>query len=145
MNVQGRDKDEIPFKSQAGLIGSWFGFGFNALVLCFTFWTSLFPVGGSPNPEDFFMSYLAVPVVLAFYIIHKVIYKPSIIRAKDMDLNTGRREFDIDLLKQEIREEREAMAKITALLILPLLLPYGYTMTLFFCVFVFSDSLDIMF
>ncbi|KAF5092750.1 hypothetical protein D0Z00_004430 [Geotrichum galactomycetum] len=111
MNVQGRDKDEIPFKSQVGVIGSWFGFGFNALVLCFTFWTSLFPIGSDPNPEDFFMSYLAVPVVLAFYIIHKLIYKPSIIRAKDMDLITGRREFDIDVLKQEIREEREALAK----------------------------------
>ncbi|KAF5092595.1 hypothetical protein D0Z03_002788 [Geotrichum reessii] len=111
MHVQDRDMDEIPFKSQVGVIGSWFGFAFNFLVLCATFWTALFPLGGSPNAKDFFSSYLAVPVVLFFYIGHKIYYKTPIIRAKDMDLLTGRREFDMELLKQENREEREALAQ----------------------------------
>lgn len=111
MKVQGRDTDEIPFKSQVGTIGSWFGVIFNFLVLVFSFWTSLFPIGSSPNASDFFMSYLAVPVVIVFYAIHKAIYRPPIIRAKDMDLVTGRRDFDTELLKQEIREEREALAQ----------------------------------
>lgn len=111
MNVQHRDLDEIPFKSQVGTIGSWFGLGFNFLVLCFTFWTALFPLGTSPNASDFFSSYLAVPVVIVFYVGHKIYARSPIIRAHDMDLNTGRREFDLEVLKQEIRESREALAK----------------------------------
>lgn len=110
MKVQGRSTDEIPFKSQVGTIGSWFGFAFNIAVLIATFWTSLWPIKGSPNAEAFFQSYLAVPVVLVFYIAHKAIYRTPFIRSKDMDLNTGRREMDMDRLKQEIREEKEHMA-----------------------------------
>lgn len=111
MKVQERDMDEIPFKSQVGIWGSWFGFLLNVFIIIISFWTAVWPIGTKPNAEDFFMAYLAVPVVIGFYTIHKIIYRtPWFIRAKDMDLNTGRRELDMDKLKQEIKEEREVLA-----------------------------------
>ncbi|KIW30517.1 hypothetical protein, variant 1 [Cladophialophora immunda] len=40
----GHTLDELPYKSQAGVIGSWIGFLFNCLVLIAQFWTGFAPV-----------------------------------------------------------------------------------------------------
>ena len=47
--VQGHSIDEIPFKAQTGVIGSWIGFGFNCLVLVAQFWTAMWPGSGRPR------------------------------------------------------------------------------------------------
>ncbi|GEQ66658.1 hypothetical protein JCM33374_g321 [Metschnikowia sp. JCM 33374] len=110
--VQGRGVEEVAFTSQAGLIGSWYGVLLNTLVIIAQFWVALFPIGGSPNAADFFEDYLSVFVIFAFYIGHKI-WKRNwklFIRAKDIDIDTGRRELDLDLLKQEIAEEKAVMA-----------------------------------
>jgi amino acid transporter len=39
--LQGHTLDEIAFRSQAGVIGSWIGFIFNCLVLAAQFWTGM--------------------------------------------------------------------------------------------------------
>ena len=58
--------------------------------------------------SNFFSDYLAAPVVLAFYIPYKLWFKTPFIRAKDMDLQTGRRELDIQaLIEQEKAEQAE--------------------------------------
>lgn len=40
----GHTLDELPYKSQAGVIGSWIGLGFNCLVVIAQFWTGFAPV-----------------------------------------------------------------------------------------------------
>lgn len=112
LRFQGRGTDELAFKSQAGIIGSVFGLGLNFLVLVAQFWVALFPIGGKPNAYDFFEAYLSVPIVLAFYFGHKIWKKNwrFYIKAKDVDIDTGRRELDLDLLKQEIAEEKAYIA-----------------------------------
>lgn len=111
--VQGHSVDELPYKSQAGLFGSWIGFIFNCLVLVAQFWVGFAPVGygsmsASDLVENFFSVYLAAPIVILFYIVYKFWYRTPFIRAKDMDLNTGRREFDIQHLIEEERAEQAA-------------------------------------
>lgn len=106
--LQGHTLDELAFQSQPGVIGSWLGFILNCLVLIAQFWTALWPIGESPDAEVFFSYYLAVPVVLAFYIPYKIIYKTPFVRAKDMDLITGRRELNLVELLAEERAERAA-------------------------------------
>lgn len=106
--LQGHTLDELAFRSQAGLIGSWIGFVFNVLVLCAQFWNSLWPQGQDPNPKVFFSSFLAVPIVILFYVPYKVYYKTPFVRAKDMDLVTGRRELNLAALLSEERAERQA-------------------------------------
>jgi amino acid transporter len=106
--LQGHSLDELAFRSQPGLIGSWVGFIFNCLVLIAQFWVALWPIGGTPNAEDFFATYLAVPVVLGCYIPYKIYYKTPFVRAKDMDLVTGRRELNLDVILAEVRAEEAA-------------------------------------
>ena len=112
---QGHTLDELAFRSQAGVIGSWIGFLFNILVLIAQFWVGIAPVpdsdgtritGAVPLVQNFFELYLAVPVVLLFYVPYKLLYKTPFMRAKDMDLKRGRRELNLrELLLEEDLEK----------------------------------------
>ncbi|KAF5213253.1 glyceraldehyde-3-phosphate dehydrogenase 1 [Clavispora lusitaniae] len=114
LKFQGRGTDELAFTSQVGVIGSYFGLIFNILVLIAQFWIAVWPVGGKPNANDFFQSYLSAPVVLAFYLGHKIWKKnwKLYIKVEDLDIDTGRRDLDLDLLKQELAEERAHIASL---------------------------------
>ncbi|ODV81513.1 general amino acid permease [Suhomyces tanzawaensis NRRL Y-17324] len=112
LHVKGRDTSEISWTSQVGVYGAFYGLGMNIIVLIAQFWIAVWPLGDKPNAENFFMSYLSAPVVLVFYLGHKIVTKnwTFYIRARDIDIDTGRRELDLDLLKQEIAEEKEFLA-----------------------------------
>lgn len=111
--VQGHTLDELAFRSQPGVIGSWIGFIFNCLVLMAQFWTGFAPVGygentPAENTEYFFEAYLAAPVIIIFYVIYKIYYRTPFVRSYNMDLHTGRRELDLAELLAEERAERAA-------------------------------------
>jgi yeast amino acid transporter len=76
----------------------------NLLAMIATFYTSLWPVGGSPDAEVFFENYLAAPIVLALYLFWKVWSRDwkMFVRAKDMDVTTGIRRGSIEMA-QEMR------------------------------------------
>ncbi|CAI4588011.1 AIF_collapsed_G0032020.mRNA.1.CDS.1 [Saccharomyces cerevisiae] len=66
------------------------------------FYVALFPVGRFPSAEGFFEAYLSFPLVMVMYIGHKI-YKRNwklFIPAEKMDIDTGRREVDLDLLEK---------------------------------------------
>lgn len=110
--AQGRSTDELAFTAPTGVWGSIYGFVLIILLLAAQFWIALFPIGSSPSAYDFFLSYLSFPILIVFYVFHKV-WKRNwklFIRAKDIDIDTGRREVDIDLLRQEIAEEKAYIA-----------------------------------
>lgn len=109
--LQGNSLSDLAFRSQPGVVGSWIGFIFIILVLMAQFWTGFSPVtpnGGQPivgaaaRTRSFFEAYLCAPIVLMFYISYKFLRKTRIMRARDMDLVTGRRELN---LKELIAEE----------------------------------------
>lgn len=109
--AQGHTLDELAFRSQPGVIGSWIGFIFNVLILIAQFWTGLFPTGygeltAAEQIKSFFLAYLAAPVVLSFFIFWKVWKRTSIIRSKDVDLHSGQREMDLPALLAREREEQ---------------------------------------
>lgn len=108
---QGHTLDELAFRSQPGLIGSWVGFIFNCLVLIAQFWTGAWPIGygsmtGAEQTENFFEVYLATPVVLVFYIVYKIWFKTPFVRTHNMDLHTGIRDLNIAELVAEEKAER---------------------------------------
>jgi amino acid transporter len=113
---QGHTLDELTFKSQVGVYGSWVGFILNVLVLVAQFWTAGWPIAyGEQNADaraqTFFLAYLAAPVVIAFYIPYKIYYRTPFMRTSQMDLQTGRRELDSAALIEADRVEKAQMPK----------------------------------
>lgn len=113
---QGHSLNELAFTSQPGLVGSYVGFIFNILVLIAQFWTGAWPIGYGEMTtgelvSSWFMAYLAVPVVLLFYIPYKLYYKTPFVRSHNMDLHTGIRELNIAELIEEERAERAMWPK----------------------------------
>ena len=109
---QGRNTDELTFKSMSGIYGSIWGASLNFLILIAQFWVSLFPTNKA-DAYNFFQNYLNA-VVLVFFAFCFFVWKKFKIQLltplEDMDLDTGRRVEDWDLLKQEIAEEKAYIA-----------------------------------
>jgi amino acid transporter len=81
-------------------------------VLLGQFWTGFAPVGwetmsASARAGSWFEAYLALPIVLLFYIPHKLYYRTSVMRAHNMDLHSGIRELNLAELIAEERAERQ--------------------------------------
>ncbi|KAI9811906.1 MAG: glyceraldehyde-3-phosphate dehydrogenase 1 [Pycnora praestabilis] len=110
--LQGHSLDELAFRSQPGVIGSWIGFIFNVLVLAAQFWTGFAPIefgllSTHARIKNFFRAYLTVPIIICCYIPYKLYYRTKIVRARDMDVKTGIRQLNIVELIADERAERE--------------------------------------
>jgi amino acid transporter len=108
---QGRRLDELAFKSQTGVVGSYIGLIFNCLVLVAQFWIGAWPIGygemsAGEQVLNFFQAYLAAPIVILCYVGFKVWKKTSIQRAATIDITTGTREIDLPRILEEERLER---------------------------------------
>lgn len=110
-----RSLGDIPFRAQAGVVGSWIGFLCNVVILAAQLWVAVEPIerpGDDPltaadRAYNFFVLCLALPVVLVFWLVHKVWFRTSFVRVEEMDIDTGRRDFGrLDVIKRQEREER---------------------------------------
>jgi amino acid transporter len=109
--VQGHNLDELAFRSQPGILGSWVGLTINCFVLIAQFWTGAWPIdyknmATKERAISFFQAYLAVPIVLAFYVSYKVAHRTTFVRSKDMDLHSGILESNLSRLIAEEKAER---------------------------------------
>ncbi|QOU22946.1 amino acid permease [Brettanomyces bruxellensis] len=108
LKAQGRDTSELEYTSQSGIVGSWFGLALNIIILVAQIYVALFPIGGNPSAEEFFEDCMTIPVLIIFIIFY-LIWKRDIhilVPVDSIDLDTGRRVVDIDLVKQEVAEEK---------------------------------------
>ncbi|SPN97006.1 probable amino acid transport protein GAP1 [Cephalotrichum gorgonifer] len=110
---KGHKVEELAFRSQAGVLGSYYGLAMNLLVLVAQFWVGAFPIGWKEMSsrdlaESFFLKYMAAPIVACFYLCHKVYYWTAIVKIENMDVDTGRREFSLPILMAREREEKRA-------------------------------------
>lgn len=111
--LQGHTLDELAFRAQPGVYGSWIGFLLNVIVLIAQFWVGVYPIGwkgmsSSAIAETFFQAYLAAPIVILSYIGYKFWYNTPIIRSHNMDLHTGIRELNVAELIAQEKAGREA-------------------------------------
>ncbi|CAG7558311.1 unnamed protein product [Fusarium equiseti] len=91
----GHTLDEIPFKHVFGVYGSWVGLTLIVIVLIAQFYTAMTNIDGSlGTAEGFFQSYLAMPVVIFFYIVGYIWKREGWRKVSEIDLDTGRREHD---------------------------------------------------
>jgi amino acid transporter len=125
---QGNLLSDLVYQSPIGSIGSWIGLISFVLILIAQFWVAIEPSGSSRSTPaemaaNFFEAYLALPVVLAFYGFYKIFYRTSFVRIKDIDLNTGRHEFESALWRDKMREDKTLWPKVRLILILNCYLP----------------------
>ncbi|KAH6623177.1 amino acid permease-domain-containing protein [Chaetomium tenue] len=115
-----REVGDMPFKAQAGVLGSWVGFVCNCVVLVAQVWVAIAPLprddGGewdvSSRAQNFFVQCLALPVVLVFWLGHKLWFRTGFVRVEDMDIDTGRRDFGrLGTIKAQEQEERQSWPK----------------------------------
>ncbi|KAK3320601.1 amino-acid permease inda1 [Cercophora scortea] len=97
---QGHTLDEIPFKAVGGVYGSYLGLVLIFLVLVAQFYVALCPieapegsVNGFNTVEGFFQAYLAMPVVMLFYVIGYAWKRQGWLSVEKIDVDTGRREL----------------------------------------------------
>lgn len=98
---QGHTLDEIPFKAVGGVTGSYLGLLIIFLVLMAQFYTALYPLGNDGKigtAETFFMSYLALPVVLFFWACGYAWKRVGWLKTSQIDVDTGRRVVNWDLI-----------------------------------------------
>lgn len=111
--LRGRSLHELAFRAQAGVFGSWVGLILNILILVAQFWIGAWPVDYREfsireNVQNFFLNYTAAPLVIIMYIVYKVWFRTGVVRIEDMDLDTGRRDFNLPILLEQEFEERRS-------------------------------------
>jgi amino acid transporter len=121
---RGHTTDELPFRAQFGIWGSYLGIFLNFICVVAQFYTALYPVGGgSPTAEGFFQAYLAAPVILALYIGWKTwsmfmipANRPFYVPIDKIDLYTGMREdqftFSAEGVPEAIRRQSIASLEV---------------------------------
>jgi len=95
--VQGHSVEELPFTAIGGVYGSWCGAILIVLVLIAQFYIAIWPIGGTASAgaavESFFLVYLALPILLLFWIIGYVWKRTLPRKAHEIDLDTGRKSW----------------------------------------------------
>lgn len=118
--LHGNSLSDLAFRSQSGVVGSWIGFIFVVLILTAQFWTGFSPVtpndgqpivGAAARTKSFFEAFLCAPIVILFFLGYKIARKTKIMRARDIDLVTGRRELNLKELIAEEELERSNWPK----------------------------------
>lgn len=102
----GHSLDEIPYKASCGIIGSYICAIMNFVFIMASFYAALWPEGGPYlNTEYFFQQFLAGPFTIFLYFLWKVYswynireHRPLYVRTKDIDIYSGIREGQADLL-----------------------------------------------
>ncbi|KAH7130842.1 amino acid permease/ SLC12A domain-containing protein [Dactylonectria macrodidyma] len=105
--------EKLPFRSSVGVIGSWFAFVGYVLVLLSQIWLAISPIetpGLDTSPSGrvkiFFLRAMTIPIVLICYISHKIWLRTRVIRAHEMDVDTGRRHYRVHIINEQERDER---------------------------------------
>ncbi|ODQ80659.1 hypothetical protein BABINDRAFT_179946 [Babjeviella inositovora NRRL Y-12698] len=101
--------ENLEFSSGSGIIGSYLAGTFWIVVLILQFWIALWPVGSNTaNVISFFQNYLGIIIFIIMYLGYKVVKRDFslYIKVEDMDIKTGRREVDLELLALEMVEEQ---------------------------------------
>ncbi|KAG4420133.1 Amino-acid permease inda1 [Cadophora malorum] len=97
---QGHTVDEIPFQAIFGVTGSWIGLVLCVVVLIATLISAILPPGVSrtATAKEFFSAWLTVPVIAVFWIIGYIWKREGGLKIEQIDVDTGRREIDWDVI-----------------------------------------------
>lgn len=117
MKKQGRSLKEQFYSSPYGIIGSTISFLIVMAILGLEVWVAIWPVSDpdgtpvKPSAEGFFEVWLSLPIVLAFFIGHKLWYRKPWVWPSKVDLVTGARIKTQEEMSQKDEDELALMQK----------------------------------
>ncbi|AET38421.1 aromatic amino acid transmembrane transporter TAT2 Ecym_2716 [Eremothecium cymbalariae DBVPG len=117
MKAQNKSLDELQFVSSVGVWGSVYAGVLNFLTLVAQFYIALWPVEGwkdsKSRAEAFFKNYLCALILIAMFAAHKCYFRITtgkwwgIKKLSEVDLDTGRVNIDIEIIKEEVAERKK--------------------------------------
>ena len=111
--AQGHSIHQLAFTAPLGIWGSIISLLINITCLGAQLYIAIFPINQNFSVDTFFQPYLAVPVVIVFYIIWKIWKRTPFMRPSTIDLDVGRRLLDTQQLLDEERAERNSWYRWT--------------------------------
>lgn len=124
---QGRTTAELGYTATLGIYGSFLGVVVMGLVIIGEVWISIWPIGESANVEVFFQNCLSIPLMIVVFLFYRLISKRFFSRLytplSEIDLDTGKRYPDVELLMQEKALDKERIRSK----------PLHYKLYRFFC------------
>ncbi|KNC22710.1 hypothetical protein FF38_03045, partial [Lucilia cuprina] len=117
MKKQGRSLKEQYYSSPYGIIGSTISFTIVMVILGLEVWVAIWPVPDAdgtpvkPSAEGFFEVWLSLPIVLAFFLGHKLWYRRPWAWPSKVDLVTGARIKTEQEMSEKDEDELALMEK----------------------------------
>lgn len=94
MKYQGESIKSLPFRACFGIYGSYLGLALNILCMMAQLFLACFPINGKMTFQSWMMDFVAVPIILTFFILWKIFksnQKGGWVKLAEMDLVTGRK------------------------------------------------------
>ncbi|KAL2851189.1 amino acid permease/ SLC12A domain-containing protein [Aspergillus pseudoustus] len=102
LSVQGIDYRTLPFRDRFAPYSQYLGLILIIIFLIAQLYFAIFPFTGKPSAENFFSTYITVPLFLLDYVLYKFWFKTKIVAPKDMDFTPAKYFDKID------EDEKEA-------------------------------------
>ncbi|KID83361.1 Amino acid/polyamine transporter I [Metarhizium guizhouense ARSEF 977] len=108
---QRRGLYELPYRSSVGVAGSYFGLFVNVAIILVQIWVAISPIGYETLAtvelaRNAVLKLLSGVLMLIFFVVHKIIHGTRYVRPGEVDLDTGRRDYNVLLLESLEREQR---------------------------------------
>lgn len=92
--AQGHAPADLPWRTWTWPFATIWGLVWCILIIIVEFYLAVWPLGQKPSAKNFFSNYVSMVAILAILIGTKLWFRgPLWIRAKDVDLDTGRRQY----------------------------------------------------
>jgi amino acid transporter len=106
--------EQLPFRARSGTTGAWFALAGYVLILVSQVWMAFSPIDAEKNSttadvvQNVFLQAMAIPIVVVFYLGHKIWYRTGFVSLDEIDITTGRRYYRVHLMSDQEREARMA-------------------------------------
>jgi len=108
--LQGRTRDELPWKSWTYPYAAWWGLFWCALLIIEEFYLAVWPLGEPSSADNFFANYISVIVIVIIYFGARIYYRGAWwVDLNTVDLDEGRRFYSE---KDEEKQKSNVFKKI---------------------------------